>query len=457
MCSRFHSVLRDRGSLRVALLAIAGAVAGVPLGAQVSVPGGAASAVSARFSLADAVALAGARHPALRAASGRRQAELGVARQDATLPNPVFEYRRENLGAPIAPDIFTTITLPVDLVLRRLALRGVVGDVAARTAADSAGAARGVVYDVARSYWRATLAHALGDVAAAQRAAVDSLALVEERRAREGAIPEGTAMRARLEADRVRLAAAAARADAERARADLARALALPPTAVPWPTDSLGDAPARDTLQSVAASYDSAGLARLVAGALRARPDVIAARARVAAAERRVAAERLGAVPAFGLIGGAKRTGGYETGVIGVAVGLPVFDRNANLRARAAGELALARADVQLVEAQAAADVTAGARAYAALIAEGPPGALDRRGAEVAAVTRAAYREGAASLLELLDAERARADVRAAALRWAADLRLAALELTRATTAGAPFTPDASPNPGLGPALPTPR
>ena len=50
----------------------------------------------------------------------------------------------------------------------------------------------------------------------------------------------------------------------------------------------------------------------------------------------------------------------------------------------------------------------------------------------------AAYAEGGLSLLELLDARRARAEVLTAALGWSAELRLARLELNRAS--GAPLT-----------------
>jgi cobalt-zinc-cadmium efflux system outer membrane protein len=53
------------------------------------------------------------------------------------------------------------------------------------------------------------------------------------------------------------------------------------------------------------------------------------------------------------------------------------------------------------------------------------------RGREVARIARLSYREGHATLTELLDAERAAADAMHQHLRWAADAWLARLELER--------------------------
>ncbi len=62
---------------------------------------------------------------------------------------------------------------------------------------------------------------------------------------------------------------------------------------------------------------------------------------------------------------------------------------------------------------------------------------VDARAAEVAQIAEGAYREGAISLMELIEAQRARAESRAAALRWTVDVNLAQLELNRAL--GAPL------------------
>jgi outer membrane protein TolC len=83
--------------------------------------------------------------------------------------------------------------------------------------------------------------------------------------------------------------------------------------------------------------------------------------------------------------------------------------------------------------------VTSSLRAIAQLRDLQPPGtpALAERGDDIASIARAAYREGALTLVELLDAERARADARASAATWAAELAVAQIELNRAL--GAPI------------------
>ena len=134
------------------------------------------------------------------------------------------------------------------------------------------------------------------------------------------------------------------------------------------------------------------------------------------------------------------RSAGYASRTIGVAVPLPVLDRNAGGRERAAGALLAAEADLRAAELTAHAEAVAATESLSALLG-GERSAADSlvpRAAEVARVAEAAYAEGGLSLLELLDARRAHADALTSALRWSAELRLTRLELNRAT--GAPLT-----------------
>ncbi|HEY9429686.1 MAG TPA: hypothetical protein VIR34_21165, partial [Gemmatimonadaceae bacterium] len=86
-----------------------------------------------------------------------------------------------------------------------------------------------------------------------------------------------------------------------------------------------------------------------------------------------------------------------------------------------------------------AAEAAGSLRAYRELFAARPAGiaTLSEGGAEVARIAEASYREGAITLMELLDAERAHADLRAALARWSADVALARMEVNRAL--GAPI------------------
>jgi outer membrane protein, heavy metal efflux system len=392
----------------------------------------AAQAVAPRFALHDALQLARQRHPLMAAAGGRRRSVTGTARQEGAFMNPQFEWRRENLGSPLLPDEFATAAIPLELFGRRVALRAAGRATASRALADSVTTARAVEFDIARAYWRTALAYAVHDGALSQRAIVDTIAGIEERRARDGAVSEGSALRARLEADRARLTEAAARAEVERARGDLARALALPVDSVQRPTASI-------RIDSVPPAREFIAMRAL---ARTRRPELLAAEARVREAEKRVLAEKLGVLPALGVTGGSKRTSGLQTGVVAIGFSLPLFDRNSGNRERAQGDLLAAQSELRAAEAAVEAEVSAALRAYAALAGEftrvvsGVPGTdqrdLDARSATVATIAATAYREGAMPLFELLDTERLRADVRIAAIRAAVDVHLAYLDIVRA-------------------------
>jgi outer membrane protein, heavy metal efflux system len=120
--------------------------------------------------------------------------------------------------------------------------------------------------------------------------------------------------------------------------------------------------------------------------------------------------------------------------VIGVAVPLPLFNRNSAARDRAAADLDLVRAERHAMEQTVRATVTAALDGYRALLSAQPTGAdsLVARAEEVARIADAAYAAGGGSLLELLDARRARTETLTAVLRWVADVRIAHLDLLRA-------------------------
>jgi cobalt-zinc-cadmium efflux system outer membrane protein len=416
--------LRDRSARFVARLALPGLTLLAPraLGAQWGEPD--------TLTVSGAVATALANHPALGAAGGRRQAAVGLARQRAAVPNPTVEWRSENLASPLERDVFFTVAQPLDLTGRRLALRAEARAVDSRSAADSVAAARTVATDAARAFWRAGLARGLLDVAVVQRADAQRLADFEQRRAREGAVAELSALRTALEVDRARVAEAAVRAEWSRSLAELARALGVAPSAVPSVPPLRLNAPRSIVLPDAA---------RAEADALGSRPEVLALRAGVDASRRRVSAERRSVLSDVALQAGAKRTAGYATRVVGIAVPFPLFDRNAGARAAAAGELRLAEAELATGERAVRAEVAGAIDALRALLDPAVPRAdsLVARAEEVARIADAAYAAGGGSLLELLDARRARADAVAAALRWSTDLRLARLELNRVL--GAPL------------------
>jgi outer membrane protein, heavy metal efflux system len=408
---------RARAAVIAALLLAAMPGAPVPLTAQTTVP--------ARLTLVDAVGLARTRHPVLAAASARRRMAVSLARQESAFPNPVLTWRGENFGSPLARDAFTTIAQPLDLTGRRLALRAGVRDVDRSALADSTTAMREVEAAAARAFWRASLASALLALAEDQRLDAERLARVEADRAREGAVAEVVAIRTSVEHERARVAEASARATWTHAAAELAQAIGARPESLPPVEPLTAELPRADALPShdVAVPY-----------ALGHRSEITALRATEDAVNRRLPAERRGTLSDVVVEAGTKQTAGYATRVIGVAVPLPLFNRNSAARDRAAADLDLVRAERHAMEQTVRATVTAALDGYRALLSAQPTGAdsLVARAEEVARIADAAYAAGGGSLLELLDARRARTETLTAVLRWVADVRIAHLDLLRA-------------------------
>lgn len=375
------------------------------------------------LTLVGAVTLARANHPAIPSASARGRAAVAAARQEAAYSNPVLEFRRENLGSPIPRDEFATITQPLDLTGRRFALRATVRDLERRTVADSGSVMRDVEANAARAFWRASLARALVTIASEHRADAERLARFETERAREGAVAEVSAMRARMEADRARVAESSAAAASTQAIADLSRATGVPAASLP-PVSALA---ARIPVIEAAPSVEAA-----VERALASRSELTALRAAEAAAGHRYSAEQRAVLPDVVVQAGAKQTAGYSTRVLGVAVPLPLFSQNRAGRDRAAAELELVRTERRAAEQSIRTSVAAAIESYDALRAAQPDDSTAARAIEVASIADAAYAAGGSSLLELIDARRARAETLAAVLRWVADVRLVQADLARA-------------------------
>lgn len=403
----------------------------LPARAQQPAPSGSAPVLT----LAEALALARERNPGVRAAAGHVMATRGEARLVGAFPNPEAEWRIESIDTPLEPDRFLTATLPIDISGRRLALRSSGRAAVMSARADSLAQIREIEFRAATAYWEAALAESLLGAATTQREALEGIAEYDATRLREGAVSEAAALRTRLEADRARIDEATARTALARARAELARVLGIPADSIPRLEPLTGER----TVASSPAPLPLPTLDDALARARAERPELRSATAAVDAARLRRSAARRALIPEIGLTGGVKTTEGITGAVIGITMPVPLFDRNGGARELAAGELRIAESRLRATEAAIAAEVAAALEAVEALLAALPHDDRDlgSRGREVAEIMEAAYREGGATLVELLEAQRAAADALASALRWNADLRIAILELNRAT--GAPI------------------
>lgn len=363
------------------------------------------------------------RSPLAAMPEGRRAVAAGQGRTVAMWPNPIAEWRRENYGSVLQPDVFFTLQIPVDVTGRRIALRRASTLSSLRGIADSSEAWRELDEGVARTFWRASLAEELAEIAAETLEAWNRSATFDAQRFANGAVAEVVALRSRLERDRAQTAATLARNERARARAALATALGIP-------LSELGilSRPAVDGIATAAVDTSWAAVSAR-------RTDFVGARLAAEAAERRWRAESRGAFGDLQVVGGYKGTGGLATGVLGLLVPLPLFNRNDGPRLQSRGEHVLARAALLDLENRIRAEIDAASQAWSEITAADSAGisTMAQRADEIADIADAAYREGATSLLDLIEAQRARSETRAAAARWAVEVRLTLVALKRAT------------------------
>jgi len=378
-----------------------------------------------------ALELAAERSPLLQQVEARFSMARGENRTLGQWPNPVLEYRRENLGAPIDPDEFFTAYIPIDVTGRRLQLARATRRGTERVTAVRAAARRDAELAIAQSWLTAALSRDLGETATRQYDAVAEVSRLQAERAREGVASEASALRTRVEADRLAHQAALAETRAIRDRHALAATLgmsadSLPPLPSVLTADALPELRAADAL---AALDDAALLARAQAG----REELRAATAAREEALLRSRVQRGEVLGDWELQGGSKLTGGFMTGQVGLAVPLPFFNRNGGARERADGVVRESEAAWRSAMLTVRGEVLAAAAQLRRLLALGERMATTPDdGATIAQSARIAYTEGHMTLLELLDAQRAGADARTTAQQYRADLLLARLALARA-------------------------
>jgi cobalt-zinc-cadmium efflux system outer membrane protein len=384
------------------------------------------------ITLEQAVSAVLARSPGRQSAEARRDAAKKAAESAGTWPNPSIEMRSENWtfgswswapdpapGAPPSVDFFAVLTQPVELAGQRGKRIGIAR--ADRAAAEAAMAQtdRALVMETVRLFMDAVRSREWLRALDSNREGLDTLLQAMTARVREGYAAE---------ADLAKFQAESARVQTQRLRArlELARSLAhlnslmqepLPLRAEQLVEPALGPAPAGNP-------------ADLAAQAAARSPEVLAAKARSARATEALSLERARRVPDLNVAGGYKRTAGVDTAVAGLMIAIPLFDRNKQAVALAAGDNAAAVSDVAAAEARAMADARVVFDAAATLgeRAARVDDELLRPAELVRTAARSAFREGATDILVLVDAERVYVDARREAVQLKLDAIAAVLE-----------------------------
>jgi cobalt-zinc-cadmium efflux system outer membrane protein len=370
------------------------------------------------FSLAAAIRQAQASSPRREGTAAVARSTLDALAVAGRLPNPIFELRTENWSRSqsLPLDVFAVATQYVELGDKRALRRDLAAADHDVAVASLALHERTIALETAQAYISALRARALVETLTAHRDGLAALVAGTSLRVEEGYSPEADLLKFRTEA---------ARNDGEiaRARLELERSLAALSIVVG------SDAPiAAGALAEPAPLAVPAADAPAIAAAVARHPAVIAAEAARTRSLQLTAAERARRIPDVAVSAGYKRTGGIDTLVAGVALSLPVFDRNAAAVARAAGAERASSADRDAVIRQLSADSASLIRAATDISAQAATAAVEllRPAEEVRNAALAAFREGGTDVLKVIDAERVYTDVR----RAAAGLRLDALLTT---------------------------
>lgn len=372
--------------------------------------------------LAQAVERAQRQSP-LRSSAAQIAAGADLAAQLAgRLLNPLASVRVENFGdrTPRVPayDIFAEVSQPFELGGKRDNRRSIAA--ADRDASHLVlrNVERQIALDTTRTYMRAVRARDVLGTLATQRDAVATIVQTMRRRVEEGFAAESDLLR--FEAESARMSAELTRTEIELMRALLELGTLLGSPVPILPSQLVRPEP---VLPPVVAD-------EALAAAIEVRSDVRIALVRAEQFRLASELERLRRIPDPMVTGGYKRTNGQDTGLLGVTFSVPLFEHNAQARARADAAARAATTDAALVRGRALADARASIAAASSLAASAARmhTALVAPAEGVRNAARATFREGAADVLKLVDAERVYLDVQREALTLAADAFVAAIE-----------------------------
>ncbi|HKG92501.1 MAG TPA: TolC family protein [Gemmatimonadaceae bacterium] len=408
-------VRSPRPALALSALLVAGAL---PAAGAQSAPGapGATAPTPAGWTLDDVLRAVLSRHPLVEAAQARVSAARGSRRSAGALPNPVVTYQVENAAFPgqsvpagTERETQTFLTLPLEPLYQRWPrVRQADEEVRAAEAAFTS-TRRQVALDAARAYYRVALAQVSVATAEEVRAGLVRLEQYNRARVTEGAAPEGDYIRVQVELARAETDVALEGVELARARAELAPYLGAP-AVTSMAQDSLAVA-VPTTLDPGAALP---ALEELTGRARRSRPDILAAQARAAAARADVRYQRALTVRQVGATFGSKRVAGENTMLAGLSLPIPLFDQNRGEVQRASGDRLAAEQELAWVERTAVAQLQAAYEATRRLTDQvaALQGSFLSRAEESRRIALAAYEEGAASLLQVLDASRTLGEAR---------------------------------------------
>jgi cobalt-zinc-cadmium efflux system outer membrane protein len=363
------------------------------------------------FPLAKAIERVHEVAPQRRAAQARIQAAEGAMRQAQRLPNPSLDLRQENLGAGSPAghvlDVFATISQPVEIGGKRAARTAVAAADVLVAQAIARQASRNLTLETVHVYLAALQDYTFMEFLSSNREELQTLVAMMTRRVEEGYAAEADLMKFRTEIARLDTQLMRVKLALNQSLTMLSALLDLAPPltgahlVMPPPLEPPPGAPAELAQQALA--Y---------------QPEILAAQARIDRARHTLILEKAKRLPDPAFTAGYKRTGGADTLVTGVTVPLPVFDLNAGNIDRALAEEHAATMELAALRKQQLVAMAMLMQSAQELTERAQK--IDQQMLQPAEITRnaahSAFREGAANILHLVDAERVYTETRREAL-----------------------------------------
>ena len=425
-------ILRSAGAVALACLWV------TTMPAQTKRVEGAGQTAQAVPPLPDSLTLEGATERFLRRNLSVEAArlEVGIAEAERITasfwPRPGLTITGENLSLngqnsfSSLYEVGAVVAQPIELGGRRALRREVAEHTVALAEARLANVMQRRLLDMRRGYMDAALARANLEIARENQAAFAELVRLNTVRVKEGEVAEVELMRVKVEQVKFDSAVATASLAYQQAKIHLLELLGESDYA-PAATLELRSQLAYLPVQSE--------LPQLRELALRRRPEIKMAEEELALAEATLRLEESRGKGEITPFAGYKRVGSVNTLTMGMTIPLPFGNRNQGGISRAAAQQQVATTNLQIMRNRVVAEVEAAYHSYETArdqVRVYEAGLLNQA-EEAAAITLAAYREGATSLIAFIDAHRARGEARGNYLKSLYDYRNSLFTLEQLT------------------------
>lgn len=386
-----------------------------------------------KLSLDECLAQALSKHPLLDAAEARITGADEFKRFVGVRPNPSVTIQTENWRAWQQPpftfgrdiDVFVYGSQRIETA-RKAARRTELADRQLAQAQTEIGSLRRQLrQEVIRRYWTALQNQTLLAIVRENRSDLDGLVQYNATRLKEGYISEWELIRVRLEQQTLLNQEASVDLEFERAKLELLK--------------SIGDTRFNTHFllvepKAIASPLIAIELEELRTEALAKRPELVSLRAKIESERANLKLQRAYARPDLEVSAGYKRTGGFNTALAYITIPLPLFNKNRAEIGKASAAITSSELQLMAEENYIRAEIEVAHRATRKLAERLNEMQKDflQRADESRNIALVAYREGAADLYKLLEAQRARNEARLLYHRTELELQLALAELALA-------------------------